>query len=329
LNVLTIPDLCARLIQLEALTESEDSVFCVSKTVLLNNQITKILVCRLDLDFLNFQDLSPQITGRFVMKYLKTGVCFLLGLLFWAGSTGNARAHFGMIIPSTEIVSQESGGVITLTVMFAHPFERNWMDMEKPVRFGVKFRGARTENLLPLLKPIKIQGHRAWKATYRLKRPGDYVFFDRPQPYFEPAEGKFISHFTKVIVNGYGMEEGWDKEIGLKTEIVPLTRPYGMYAGNVFRGLVLVEGKPAPFCRVEIEYDNIGEKFVAPAGPFINQVVKTDQKGVFAYAMPVAGWWGFAALNQDKKKIAYKGKSYPVELGAVLWVRTRDMERKK
>ncbi len=263
------------------------------------------------------------------MKVLKSFALGFLVLVFFIGIPLKAHAHFGMIIPSTEIVTQQQGGEITLTVMFAHPFERNWMDMEKPVRFGVKIRGTKVENLLPLLKPIKIRGHKAWKAVYRLKRPGDYVFFDQPRPYFEPAEGKFIVHYTKVIVDGYGMEEGWDAKVGLDTEIIPLTRPYGIYTGNVFRGLVLLYGKPAPFCRVEVEYNNVGETCKAPADPFINQVIKTDQNGVFTFAMPAAGWWGFAALNEGKDKIKRKGKEYPVELGAVIWVRTRDMERKK
>ena len=262
------------------------------------------------------------------MKFLKFWMVVLVGTALITGFSGNAQAHFGMIIPSTEIVTQASGGTVSLTVMFAHPFERNWMDMARPARFGVKIRGAKTENLLPLLRPIKIQGHQAWKATYRLKRPGDYVFFDQPQPYFEPAEGKFIVHYTKVIVNGYGMEEGWDTKVGLKTEIIPLTRPYGVYKGNVFRGIVLVNGKPAPFCRIEVEYDNTEEAFVAPADPFINQVIKTDQNGVFAYAMPAAGWWGFAALNTSDKKMVHDGEKKDIELGAVLWVEFQDWQKR-
>jgi len=263
------------------------------------------------------------------VKRVKTVGIIVVTLVFSLGIPSIVRAHFGMIIPSTEIVTQRQGGKITLTIMFAHPFERNWMDMAKPVRFGVKIRGQKMENLLPLLTPINIQGHKEWKAIYRVKRPGDHVFFDQPAPYFEPAEEKFIVHFTKVIVNGYGMESGWDTKIGLDTEIIPLTRPYGLYTGNVFRGLVLLYGKPAPFCRVEVEYNNVGKKYKAPADPFINQVIKTDQNGIFTFAMPAAGWWGFAALNEGKKKIKHNGKEYPVELGAVLWVRTRDMERKK
>ena len=31
------------------------------------------------------------------------------------------------------------------------------------------------------------------------------------------------------------------------------------------------------------------------------RVIKADAQGVFAYAMPRAGWWGFAALLQGKE----------------------------
>jgi cobalt/nickel transport protein len=161
-----------------------------------------------------------------------------------------------------------------------------------------------------------------------LKQPGDHVFYVVPEPYWEPAEETFIIHYTKVIVNAFGLESGWDAEVGLKTEIIPLTRPYGLYAGNIFQGMVLVDGKPAPFTEVEVEYYNKDGKYSAPAAPFVTQVVKADANGVFSYAMPVAGWWGFAALNQGEDKVvsAADGKSYPVELGALIWIRTSAMK---
>ena len=43
-----------------------------------------------------------------------------------------------------------------------------------------------------------------------------------PQPYWEPAEDAFIIHYTKTVVTAFGDDGGWDEEIGLKTEIVPL-----------------------------------------------------------------------------------------------------------
>ena len=122
------------------------------------------------------------------------------------------------------------------------------------------------------------------------------------------------------------MEEGWDEEVGLKTEIIPLTRPYGLWTGNVFQGIVKVNGKPVPYAEVEVEYYNQKGKVRWPADPMITQVVKADKSGVFTYAMPRAGWWGFAALNEDKRKIKYKGEDKSVEIGAVLWIKTHDMK---
>ena len=63
-----------------------------------------------------------------------------------------------------------------------------------------------------------------------------------------------------------------------------------------------------------------------PAEPYITQVIKADKNGVFTYAMPKAGWWGFAALNTADYTIKKDGKDYPVEIGAVIWVKTRNMK---
>ncbi|MBW1709668.1 MAG: DUF4198 domain-containing protein, partial [Deltaproteobacteria bacterium] len=42
--------------------------------------------------------------------------------------------------------------------------------------------------------------------------------------------------------------------------------------------------------------------------------------------VPRAGWWGFAALNADDKKIKRSGEEKSVEIGAVIWVRFYDMK---
>ena len=61
----------------------------------------------------------------------------------------------------------------------------------------------------------------------------------------------------------------------------------------------------------------------------MTQVVKTDANGVFAYAAPWAGWWGFAALNTAAEKMDYKGQPKNVELGAVLWLEFAAPKRAK
>ncbi len=257
------------------------------------------------------------------MRYL-IRVCFLVAVLF-ALSGFYAHAHFGTIIPSDDIISQKENRTLTLSVRFFHPFEGQYMNMEKPIQFGVLARGKK-QDLLSTLQEQKVDSFSTWTTKYTVRRPGDYVFYVEPTPYFEPAEESFIVHYTKVIVNAMGMEVGWDEEVGLKTEIIPLTRPYGLWTGNVFQGLVKVDGKSAPGTDVEIEYYNV-DGVKAPADPFVAQVVKTDRNGVFTYAIPRAGWWGFAALNTDTQKRKHTdGKEYDVEIGAVLWVKTVDMK---
>jgi cobalt/nickel transport protein len=229
-----------------------------------------------------------------------------------------------MILPSDDIVSKGEGKQITLEVKFLHPFEGHYMEMARPAAFGVLARGKK-DDLLASLKKKPFKGASTWEASYAVKRPGDHIFYVEPAPYWEPAEESFIVHYTKVIVGAFGLEEGWDREVGLKTEIVPLTRPYGLWAGNVFQGVVKVDGKPAPYAEVEVEYYNRDGKVKAPDDLYITQVIKADSNGVFTYAMPIEGWWGFAALSTADFKIEREGKKYPVEIGAVLWVRTREM----
>jgi cobalt/nickel transport protein len=246
-----------------------------------------------------------------------------------------ARAHFGVITPSDDIVTQEDPKTITLEVKFIHPMEMHYMEMEKPKRFGVLHKGQK-EDLLSTLQstqgkaPDQTQKFTFWKSTFPIKKPGDYTFFVEPAPYWEPAEDKFIVHYTKVCVNALGLEEGWDKPVGFETEIVPLTRPYGLWTGNVFTGKVLLKGKPVPNAEVEIEYLNEAPEnksvVKAPADPFVTQVVKADGNGVFTYAMPRAGWWGFAALGDASWKLKKDGKPKDVEIGAVYWVHTVDMK---
>jgi cobalt/nickel transport protein len=249
----------------------------------------------------------------------------ILSTLILIVSCSLSWAHFGMIIPSDDIISQQDKKEINIQVKFIHPFEGHYMNMGMPKVFGVMINKNKVD-LLETLKKKPVKGSTTWETSYKIRQPGDHVFFVEPEPYWEPAEECFIIHYTKVIVNAFGLEEGWDSELNLKTEIVPLTRPYGLWTGNVFQGIVKVDGKPVPFAEVEVEYYNQDGKVKAPADPYVTQVIKADKNGIFTYAMPRAGWWGFAALNTADYKLKHEGKEYAVEIGAVLWVRTRDMK---
>ncbi|MUM76823.1 DUF4198 domain-containing protein [Pseudodesulfovibrio sp. F-1] len=226
-----------------------------------------------------------------------------------------AFAHFGMLIPDSDEVNQEKK-TVNLTLSFSHPFEMEGMELEKPAAFFVVANGEEKTDLLGTLKPAKVMGHSAWTASYTPREPGLYAFVFDPLPYKEDAENNYIRHITKVVIDAYGEGEDWHMPLGLKTEIVPLTRPFGNYAGNVFQGVVMLDGEPAPYTRVEVEYFNADGKRTAPSERMITQEVIADGNGVFTFVCPWKGWWGFAGLNDDAEP--YKGRD--LELGAVIWV---------
>jgi cobalt/nickel transport protein len=251
---------------------------------------------------------------------------FLVASIFaiFALSGQPASAHFGMLIPSDNMVMQNDDRTVTLKLSFSHPMEMVGMELIKPKAFMV-VTGGNENSLLDGLKSTRVMDHSAWELAYTVKRPGVYAFYMEPQPYWEPAEDVFIIHYTKTVVTAFGDDEGWDREIGLKTEIVPLSKPFGLYAGNVFQGIVKFDGKPVPYAEVEVEFYNQDKKAQAPTDYMVTQTIKADQNGVFTYAVPKAGWWGFAALNEADYKLKTKtGEEKGVELGAVIWVHFED-----
>lgn len=241
-------------------------------------------------------------------------------------STGlPAQAHFGMIIPTDTMVMQNDPRTVKLEISFSHPFEMIGMNMEKPKECSVFFNG-HTQDLRSYLVQSTVMDAGAWRCSFTIKRPGAYIFHVEPTPYWEPAEDAFIIHYTKTVIAAFGDDEGWDTELGLKTEIVPLSKPFGLYTGNVFQGVVKLNGKPVPFAKVEVEYYNEHQNVTAANDYMITQTVKADQNGVFTYAVPKSGWWGFAALNPAEFKLSHDGQPKEVELGAVIWVQFHDLK---
>lgn len=250
---------------------------------------------------------------------MKKILAALVAVLALTGMARNSHAHFGMIIPSESTVMEQKNANIELDISFSHPFMQNGMDMKKPREFFVSTGGGAKTDLTSSLRESKYMDHQAWKASYKISRPGVYQFAVVPEPYFEAAEDCFIIHFVKTLVGAYGSEAGWDKPLGLPVEIVALSRPFANYAANVFRGQVLKGGKPLPGAVVEIEYLNSEGKYLPPNGYFETQTVVTDENGIFSYGIPWAGWWGFAALTEGAS-MPMQGQDKDVELGGVIWL---------
>ncbi len=146
------------------------------------------------------------------MKKLSTLTAVFLVLFFCA----SASAHFGMVIPSDNMVAPDDARKVALALSFSHPFEGMGMTLVQPDSFVVVRDGEKTD-LTGTLSPTKVMGHPSWKAAYPVKRPGAHTFVMTPVPYWEPAEDCFIIHYTKTVVAAFGDDTGWDQELGLQT----------------------------------------------------------------------------------------------------------------
>jgi cobalt/nickel transport protein len=137
-----------------------------------------------------------------------------------------------------------------------------------------------------------------------------------------------------MIVNVAGAPTDWDAEISLPAEIVPLGKPYALWTGNVFQGVVKSAGKPVPFAEIEVEFMNhepnmaknqfaTAAKVGAPQDSFVTMGIKADANGTFTFAIPKAGWWGFCALGVGPD-VEHKGKELSQD--AVIWVKAVDID---
>ena len=234
-------------------------------------------------------------------------ICLLL-LWFTPG-----WAHFLVLKPSIDISDKRVPVVIT--AKFTHPMKgAPTMDFEIE-RSGV----AVLNKVFPLKwKTLHDKKARFYQSLFKPPLPGVYQVFVVPKPYFEPFEGRFIKQITKVYLCYMGMEAGWDKPLGLEAEVIPLTRPFGLWEGAVFVGKAVINGKKCSHCVVEIEYLNEEALKVPPV--FATQKVITDERGYFYYTLPWAGWWGFSVIGEGKP-IVKDGRKYPLELDAVIWIK--------
>ena len=243
----------------------------------------------------------------------------VLSLFLANGFAVTMFAHFGMIIPSKSVVDQNTNKNLKLVLSFSHPFAEGGMTLEKPEGFGV-FVNGKKNSLLGSLSETRVMGHKAWEIDYIVKNPAVYQFYMVPTPYWDSSEDCFIIHYTKLVISAFGNEEGWDREIGLKAEIIPLTRPFGLYAGNTFQGIVKNNGKIVPFADVEVNYYNKEKHVVCKNSYLETQTLKSDQNGIFTYTVPASGWWGFKAFVTPDENLKHNGVPKKTYIGAVIWV---------
>ncbi len=259
---------------------------------------------------------------------------------------GNLYANHFQLIYTPETTLQ-SGRTVKLIHTMIHPYtDRKVMDMGKQHKekntfldveeFYVVHKGIK-KDLIKSLEKITFNGKKrsgkAYRSKHKLKKMGDYLFVLQPSPYYSTLEGIYLQQITKMIVNIAGKPTDWDRELGLKAEIVPMSKPYGIWTGSSFSGIVKAEGIPVPYANIEIEYLNsdidIQElKMGVAKTNTINQNFKTieikaNDRGEFIFHLPRAGWWGFRATHVGLKK-DYKEKELSID--AIMWVQVKDVK---
>jgi cobalt/nickel transport protein len=258
--------------------------------------------------------------------------------------TAPATAHFLVVhTPKTALLRGED---LPFHLIFTHAFAGGpSMAMDRPERFYFSRRPAAGEpseevDLLPYLQAIDWQSEDsrvpAWRATIprnQVRSLGDYQFVVEPAPYLEAGEDIYIQQFAKVMVNVGGVPGNWSETLGLPAEIHALNKPYANWTGGVFRGVVLSDGVPVPFTQIEVEHLNHAldvdnrrfeeqGQITAPHPSLEAMVILSNAQGEFSFALPKAGWWGFAALNVGPTK-QHAGK--PLSQDAILWVQVTDL----
>lgn len=262
---------------------------------------------------------------------------FLLSLAVGLTIISNsAQAHFQMLY--TPDLSHQRGEEISLKMPFSHPSSSgNVMDIIPFLDFYQVHKSKQT-SLLDKAKQIKWTSSEntgiAYDAVVDLKGLGDYIFIVEPEPWFAEDEDIYIQQITKTIVNVGGLPTDWNSDLGLKAEIVPLTKPYAIYEGGTFTAVVKSKGKPVPFAEIEVEYMNYtpdivnnsfgpNPKIKQPTNAFITMTFLADANGTFTFGLPKAGHWGFAALGVGPDT-EYKGKELSQD--AVIWVQAYPVE---
>ncbi|WP_006787973.1 DUF4198 domain-containing protein [Thiorhodospira sibirica] len=266
-----------------------------------------------------------------MIRTLFVGLCAMVGLTL----AHPVLAHFQLLY--TPQLNHAAPATLPFKLVFTHPAGNGAvMDMATPEQFFVVHQTEKTD-LLSTLKPITWNGAhnqgKAFEAQVPVRRNGDYLFALVPAPYHEEGEG-YIQQFTKTIVNRGGVPSGWDEPLGLTAEIVPLTKPYALYAGMLFSAQVLYQGEPVPGAEIEVEFMNHPVVLDAnrlnpqgilqfPSPAFETFVTRADAQGIFYFTVPHAGFWGFAAVDLSPEGTEHKGE--PLHHEAVIWVQAHEL----
>jgi uncharacterized GH25 family protein len=146
--------------------------------------------------------------------------------------------------------------------------------------------------------------------------------FDEQQERVELEESNVAvvekySKFAKALVQvGDTRTSNYSQEIGFDVEIVPLTNPYSLGVGDVFRAKILRDGKPLPG---ELVYATHENHYSADEEGIFDEAVKvrSDGEGLIEFPIEAAGKWYVRFIDLERLDDSeYWYSSILVALGA-------------
>lgn len=208
------------------------------------------------------------------------------------------------------------------------PFRYRGISMDPPRLFTIyRFdknldnpnEAAAREDRLGDIEEIRYLDQKAWGANVGLNRPGLYQFTIETQPWWEPTGAGYAQHLVKVMLPVYGEDWGWHLPLNLSFEIVADVRPFGLMAPALFKGHVLVGGKPAPdldvtVCRINVEKTQVSTPWNE------NVALRTGPDGSFAAVLNKPGWWCFQASRQGAPLKSPDGQPSPLTISTLFWL---------
>ena len=251
--------------------------------------------------------------------------CTLI-LVALAGHSAALADHFAVLRPSPHMVTDSDASKVDISIAFAQPSAQIGHDMDTLQMFAVLRYPAQPgdqiirHDLLENLEEAKYLDKKSWRTEIDMSEPGMYQLVLETRPYWEEQRGVFIQQFAQALVPVLGAQHGWESPVGLKMEILPLTRPFGMVAPALFTGRILREGQTLPNTLVHIEYLN--EDGRIEQSPYHQtQSVRSNEQGLFSFVCPYPGWWGFAAVTGGDPLKGPDGQAKRTELSGVLWLK--------
>ncbi|MEZ6186802.1 MAG: DUF4198 domain-containing protein [Planctomycetota bacterium] len=226
-------------------------------------------------------------------------VVALVVLATWGLISSSADAHYPLFdLPPSPIVEVKQP--VEIDMSYGHLFLGDRYPAQRPEWVGVAAVGGRPRDYTAAVTSTSDVVPR-WRLKLVPRKSGDYVIGWNAGMFHEAPTRKILD-FCKIVLHARtsgGTQVGWDRALGTPLEVLPLTRPYAIPVGSVFRGRIVhhVQGddgflEAQPMRDMIVEAESRSRRCrVAPPNAEFRLNVKTDADGVFAVTLPQAGWW--------------------------------------